>query len=126
MKPKRSILCVDDNEQGLFVRRLLLERRGYKVLTATSGKRGLTLLEQNPIDAVILDYRMQGMDGAAAATMIRRKLPQMPIVLLSGYTAELPERVTRIVDCVIPKGQPISSLAGVLDDLLEPRTTTHT
>ena len=117
-----TILCIDDHEQGLFVRKIVLERRGYKILTATSGVRGLALLQQTPIDAVILDYRMEDMDGAAVATMIRRNFPQMPILLLSGYTAEVPKRLSDVVNCVLNKGQVIPSLEGVLEDLLERRT----
>jgi CheY-like chemotaxis protein len=114
-----TILCIDDHEQGLFVRKIVLERRGYKVLTATSGPRGLSLLQQQSIDAVILDYQMDGMDGAAVATMIRRKFPRMPILLLSGYTAELPKRLTQVVNGVFAKGQTVPSFEGILEDLLE-------
>ncbi len=114
-----TILCIDDHEQGLFVRKLLLERRGHKVLTATSGKLGLNVLKQTPIDAVILDYRMKDMDGAAVAKMIRRKLPRMPILMLSAYTTELPLGLTRVVNSVIQKGEATSSLGQVLDDLLK-------
>ena len=63
----RLVLCVDDERVGLHVRKLLLERSGYKVITAHDGKSGLTLFEENPVDAVVLDYAMPGLTGAQVA-----------------------------------------------------------
>ena len=56
--PKRIILCVDDHENGLFARKLLLEEEGYKVLTASNGQEGWRLFMSHSIDAVVLDYQM--------------------------------------------------------------------
>jgi DNA-binding response OmpR family regulator len=72
-KPQERCCLKSGDWKCTFIRRILLEGRGYRVLTATSGARGLALLQQNTVDAVILDYRMEGMDGAAVATMIRPK-----------------------------------------------------
>jgi CheY-like chemotaxis protein len=77
-----TILCIDDNRAGLAIRKLLLEHQGYSVLTAEDGVSGLSLLERNPVDAVVLDYRMPGMDGDAVAQIIRKEHPGLPIVIL--------------------------------------------
>ena len=46
MRPKKVILCVDDNEQALSVRTFLLETRGYRVITASSSKEALEILQR--------------------------------------------------------------------------------
>ena len=41
MKPKKTILCVDDNEQSISIRKILLETRGYRVVACNSGEQAL-------------------------------------------------------------------------------------
>ena len=55
------ILCVDDDSTGLMVRKILLQRQGYQVITALSGPEGLQLLMAHPVEAVVLDYE-RGID----------------------------------------------------------------
>ena len=47
MRPKKTILCVDDNEQILSVRTFLLETRGYRVIAATNAQQALEFVEQS-------------------------------------------------------------------------------
>src|SRR5580658_2352910 len=98
------VLCVDDEKVGLQVRRLLLERSGYKVLTAPDGKAGLALFETNPVEAVVLDYAMPGMHGGEVAALMRERKPHVPIVLLSAYLG-LPPEITQVVDIYMTKGE---------------------
>jgi CheY-like chemotaxis protein len=65
MLQPRTILCIDDGRTFLEVFRAHFEDRGYRVLTASSGKEALELLEVKRVDAVVLDYQMPGMTGAA-------------------------------------------------------------
>jgi CheY-like chemotaxis protein len=114
-----TILCIDDQEQGLFVRKMVLQREGYSVLTATNGALGLQLIEQHEeIDAVVLDYRMTGVDGEAVASAIKRRRPDIPIVMLSGYASELPKRALKLVDAVVEKGQTVKALYTALHDVI--------
>jgi CheY-like chemotaxis protein len=114
-----TILCIDDQEQGLFVRKMVLQREGYSVLTATNGALGLQLMEQHEeIDAVVLDYRMTGVDGEAVASAIKRRRPDIPIVMLSGYASELPKRALKLVDAVVEKGQTVRALYTALHDVI--------
>jgi CheY-like chemotaxis protein len=114
-----TILCIDDQEQGLFVRKMVLQREGYSVLTATNGALGLQLMEQHEeIDAVVLDYRMTGVDGEAVASAIKRRRPDIPIVMLSGYASELPKRALKLVDAVVEKGQTVKALYTALHDVI--------
>jgi len=110
-----TILCIDDYRSGLAIRKLLLEAHGFGVLTAFSGQAGLAMLDMFSVDAVVLDYQMDGMDGEAVATQIRRKHPSLPIVLLSGYRSEIPERLLQMVDALLVKGQPVEALFTALE-----------
>jgi CheY-like chemotaxis protein len=112
----RLVLCVDDERVGLHVRKLLLERSGYKVITAHDGKTGLTLFEENPVDAVVLDYAMPGMHGGEVATRMRAVKPEVPILLLSAYVG-LPSDVTGLVNVYMTKGEGAPALLEKLDGL---------
>lgn len=103
--PSHTILCIDDQEYGLSLCCAFLERQGHTVLTATSASQALELIEHDVVDAVVLSYRMEGLDGEAVASILKRRRPELPIVLVSGYAAELCERTRRLVDAVVAKGQ---------------------
>ena len=64
MKPKRTILCVDDNEQSLSIRKVLLETRGYRVLAYSDAKQALDRFSQGGVDLVLTDLVMPGVDGS--------------------------------------------------------------
>lgn len=112
----RLVLCVDDERVGLHVRKLLLERSGYKVLTAMDGQSGLNLFEQNPIQAVVLDYAMPGMHGGEVAARMRAIKPDVPIVLLSAYVG-LPAEITALVNVYMTKGEGAPALLEKLNSL---------
>jgi CheY-like chemotaxis protein len=115
--PDRLVLCVDDEKVGLHVRKLLLERSGYKVLTAMDGHAGLRLFQQNPVEAVVLDFAMPGMHGGEVAARMRALKPDVPIVLLSAYVG-LPSEITALVDIYMTKGEGAPALLEKLDRLL--------
>jgi CheY-like chemotaxis protein len=100
---KPLILCIDDEELGLQVRKIVLERAGYDVETGIDGPSGLRLFASRPVSAVVLDYYMPGMNGGDVAVEMRRLRPEVPIILLSAYI-NLPPEVIRMVDCTILKG----------------------
>lgn len=110
----RLVLCVDDERVGLHVRKLLLERSGYKVITAHDGKTGLALFEENPVDVVVLDYAMPGMHGGEVAARMRTSKPDVPILLLSAYVG-LPSDVTGLVNIYMTKGEGAPALLERLD-----------
>jgi CheY-like chemotaxis protein len=109
---------VDDETVGLQVRRILLERAGYRVLTAADGAAGLTVFEREPIDAVVLDYSMPGMDGGEVASRMRQMKPKVPILLLSAYVG-LPADVTSLVNLYMTKGEGPEMLLTKLGSLLQ-------
>ena len=110
------ILCVDDELVGLRVRKILLERAGYTVLTAMDGASGLTIFEKEPVEAVVLDYSMPGMHGGEVAALMRQRKPNVPILLLSAYLG-LPPEITRVVDVYMTKGEGAPALLEKLGSL---------
>jgi CheY-like chemotaxis protein len=105
MDSKRAtILCIDDEEPGLQVRRMLLESAGYRVICARSGVEGLKAFQSEPVDAVVLDYWMSGMNGIAVAREIKRLNSATPIMILSAYGTLLDETLG-LADIWLRKGE---------------------
>ncbi|MGC8550038.1 MAG: response regulator [Acidobacteriaceae bacterium] len=102
MRPKKVILCVDDNEQALAVRKFLLETRGYRVIPATDGAAALEILQQGGIDLVLSDLVMPQMDGNEMIRRMKQVSPEVPMMLISG-TVKAFERANR-ADAFLPKG----------------------
>jgi DNA-binding response OmpR family regulator len=113
---KRLILRIGDHRQGLHSRRLILEDAGYEVITASSGRIGLRLLGQHPVQLVILDYGMPEMNGESVAREIRRRHPHVRILMLSGHV-DIPEGASAAVDAFVAKGQPPAVLLEELTAL---------
>jgi CheY-like chemotaxis protein len=118
------VLCVDDEVVGLRVRRILLERAGYRVLTASDGYSGLELFSTQPIEAVVLDYSMPGMHGGEVARKMRQTKPDVPILLLSAYVG-LPDEVSSLVDIYMTKGEGAPALLDKLDHLFSLPSASH-
>jgi CheY-like chemotaxis protein len=102
MKPKRTILCVDDNEQSLSIRKVLLETRGYRVVTCTNAEDALRIFHDGGIDLVLSDLVMPGLDGAELIARIKRLSPTTPAILFSGSVKGY-QRDT-VADVFLPKG----------------------
>src|SRR2546421_340344 len=81
--PRPVVLVVDDDDgvrEGLT---LILEER-YAILAAPSGAEALATLEKHPVDALVLDVRMRGMDGIETLRRVRATQPTLPVVVLSA------------------------------------------
>jgi CheY-like chemotaxis protein len=83
------VLLVDDNCDGLLVRRSLLEEIGCTVEVAHNGEEGLQLFRASSFDVVVTDYRMPRMNGVEMIALIRQTNPNARIVLLSGFVEPL-------------------------------------
>jgi len=102
MKPKRTILCVDDNEQSLSIRKVMLETRGYRVIACTTGEEALEQFKRGGVDLVLTDLIMPGLDGTRLIEEVKALSPQTPTILVSGKV-KIYDRDTR-ADCFLPKG----------------------
>jgi CheY-like chemotaxis protein len=113
-----TILCIDDEVLGLEIRKVVLEREGYVVYTAPDGPTGIRIFRQQPVDAVVLDFAMPGMNGGAVARELREIRPDIPILLLSAYLT-LPEEVQRMVTLVANKGDGAMALLQNVKKILQ-------
>jgi CheY-like chemotaxis protein len=113
----KTVLCVDDEKIGLRVRKIMLESRGFKVLTAADGAQGLKVFEENEVDLVVLDYFMPELNGGEVAAEMRRRRPGVPIVFLSAYFS-LPPEALEVADAFITKGDPPDVLIEKIQNLL--------
>ncbi len=102
MKPKRTILCVDDNEQSLSIRKVMLETRGYRVVACSGGEQALEVFRRGGVDLVLTDLGMPGLDGSKLIDAIKQISPQTPAILLSGKV-RIYEHDSR-ADVFLPKG----------------------
>lgn len=118
-----TILCVEDEEVQLQLRRMVLEAAGYRVLMAQSGRQAVDMFRKNRVDAVILDYWMSGMNGLAVAGEIKRINPATPVIILSAYIS-LPDEGIGSVDIWLRKAEiDPEDLLGHLERLLSNRPT---
>jgi two-component system response regulator CpxR len=102
MKPKRTILCVDGNEQSLSIRKVMLETRGYHVVTCTGGQEALERFKKGGVDLVLTDLTTPGLDGSKLIEEIKNLSPQTPAILLAGKV-KLYDRDTK-ADVFLPTG----------------------
>jgi DNA-binding NtrC family response regulator len=82
---KVHIMLVDDEERFLATTAKLLVRKGFDVVTATSGAEALQELAQLLIHVVVLDVRMPGMDGITVLKEIKKRFSQVEVILLTGH-----------------------------------------
>ncbi len=101
---KPTVLCIDDNPQLLELRKTTLESYGYCVEIASGGYAAMEMLKKTAVAAVLLEYKQEGMDAEAVAYHIKKRFPDLPIILLSAYS-ETPERILWLVDEYVMKSE---------------------
>jgi two-component system, OmpR family, response regulator CpxR len=121
MRPKRTILCVDDNEQALSIRKLMLETRGYRVVACTNAHHALEVFKQGGVDLVLSDLQMPGMDGAGLVQKIKELSSSTPTILFSGKIRAYEQNTH--ADVFLPKGMyaPIELLERIRIMLIKKR-----
>ncbi len=105
MRPKKTILCVDSNENSLSVRTFLLETRGYRVLSATTGHAALDVIERSApgaLDLLLCDFVMPGMDGNELVRRAKQLRPCLPAMIVSATVTHLDRGGA--ADVFLPKG----------------------
>jgi len=105
MRPRKTILCVDDNEQILSVRKFLLETRGYRVLAVTTAAEAIEHLQAalpGSIDLLLSDLIMPQMDGNELVRRAKQMHPFLPALLVSGTVSNFDRAAA--ADAFLPKG----------------------
>ena len=123
MSGQPTVLCIDDEENGLRVRRWLFEAEGFRVFTAADGPTGIDLFKSQTVDVVILDYSMPKMDGITVAQTLKKLRSKVPIIMLSGYP--LPAEANISIDAIITKGESPTALLTMTSSLLQIRSHSH-
>ena len=126
MRTDVTVLCVEDYLPGLFVRQLVLERNGYKVLAACGGAHALRLACKHHVDAVILDDGVGGPNAQDIAHALRRRWPYIPILLLSGAGArDVPRSFLLEVNACVAKSASPRNWLTELARILRPEDQRH-
>jgi CheY-like chemotaxis protein len=111
-----TILCVDDEETPRTLRKLILQKQGYQVVTAASGAEALELLNRTKIDLVLSDQMMPGMTGTELTKSVKAMQPAMPVILISGVN-EIPEDASYADRFISKVGGPELLFKTVIDVL---------
>ena len=82
MRPKKIILCVDDNEQDLSVLTFMLSINGYRVVSANNGADASDIFSDTAVDLVLSDYAMPQMNGDQLVNRLKQIASHVPMILL--------------------------------------------
>jgi CheY-like chemotaxis protein len=82
MRPKKIILCVDDNEQELSVLKFMLATNGYRVFSANNGQEAIDIFAETPVDLVLTDFAMPTMNGCQLVERLKQIAAHVPMILL--------------------------------------------
>ncbi len=81
---KPTLLCVDDNQAALHVRKMVLESAGYSVLVASDSATAMEIFSSSAVDMVVSDHFLQDGTGIELAAAMKRLKPDVPIAIISG------------------------------------------
>jgi len=87
-----NVLLVDDEKGYLHVLSNRLARRGIKATTAFSGTQAIQILRKNDFHVVVLDLKMEDMDGIEVLKVIKRMVPNLPVIILTGHGSQTAAR----------------------------------
>jgi CheY-like chemotaxis protein len=82
MRPKKIILCVDDNEQELSVLKFMLTTNGYRVVSALTGQEAIGIFAEIQVDLVLADFSMPQMNGNQLVDRLKQIAPHIPMILM--------------------------------------------
>jgi len=91
MKPKRTILCVDEDERALSVHKVMLETRGYRVVACSKPDLALAAMLAGGIDLVLADLPMPKPDGSRLVDELKTISPATPTILFKGPAGSCPD-----------------------------------
>ena len=115
------MLVIDDDPA---IRELLcdvLEGEGYEVVTAESAEEALEIMEGDPPDLVVLDIRLEGMDGIDCLRTIMEKRRDLPVILNSAYSTYKQDFASWMADAYVVKSSDLTELKDTIEEVLEKR-----
>lgn len=101
MRPKKVILCVDDNEQELSVTSFMLATNGYRVISAANGQDAISAFASEAVDLVLADQGMPQMNGSQLIGRLKQIASHVPMILLGDPQAMAGE--INLADALVAK-----------------------
>jgi len=120
---KLRILSVEDDTIIGEMLIIMLEGIGYEAVTAENGDEALDMYKEalesgHPFDIVITDLGLEGINGIALAKEVKTLTPNIPIILLTGFSALVKQGDSGVVDCMLRKPVVIDELNEAIERLL--------
>jgi DNA-binding NtrC family response regulator len=115
-----TLVFVDDNLLRLEAVSARLRFLGYEVITATNGADALSIFESAHVDMAVVDYYMPGMCGDLLAMEMKRRKPDVPVIIFSG-TFTLSEMVIAFVDGFVSASDDPDALVNKIAEIMGPR-----
>ena len=109
------ILCIEDNETYLRLRKAVLEEAGYTVLSATNETEAIEVLSEAPVCLILSDHMLRGTTGTEIAKRMKEIKRDVPIIVYSG---KVPETL-RHVDGFINKDEPVSNFLSLIHEFVK-------
>jgi len=125
-EPKSTILVIDDDPVLLQTVKSLLGKRGFNVVTSSSGQQGLDMLRNaaRDIRVVVLDYRMPELNGGETLKFIKQLSPNAKVIGLTAVDLDsVPEAYLDGVDKLLTKPVIATQLIGAIDEFLAEEPT---
>ncbi|OGQ04099.1 MAG: hypothetical protein A2W61_07095 [Deltaproteobacteria bacterium RIFCSPLOWO2_01_44_7] len=124
---KMLILVVDDRLEDRETFKDLLEARGYKVAAAKTGNEAIDLVKQGNFDIIFLDVRLPDIDGVKVFEEVHKIRPEVPVIMVTGYTAEesIQQAIEKGAYTCLFKPIDVERLVKIMDEIWE-RKRKHT
>jgi CheY-like chemotaxis protein len=114
----KTILVVDDDEAIRTLLQEELEDEGYKVLIATNARDALKIVAAEPLDLVVLDIRMPGMDGLEALPRILGIKEGLPVIMNTAYSQYQDSFMSWAADAYVVKSSDLTELKEKIKELV--------
>lgn len=118
-----NILIIDDEQSQREILTGYLKKKGYHILAAESGERGIELVQQNTVDVILSDYKMPDKTGLEVLSEIKRINPGISFVMITAYsTVEIAVQAMRLgANDYISKPVDLDELDIIIDKIIEHR-----
>lgn len=111
------VLVVEDDERVRGTLCDYLEELGYAPEPAADGAEAKARFEVSDFELVVADYKMPGLSGLEVVKQMRARNPQIPVVIVSGHTAEFVWEARALGIPVVPKPVDFGIFAGIVDGM---------
>lgn len=116
-----KLLVVDDEKNIRKLYETQLKREGYEVTTVESAEEALSIMEREQPDLVVLDIRLEGMDGIDCLRTLMEKRRDLPVILNSAYSTYKQDFASWMADAYVVKSSDLTELKDKIREVLESR-----